>query len=83
MTGLNLEEYLTLPNWRHVKTGKLYKIVGFVTNEADLRTMVVYRSASHPTSFTVEPVWVRPLSEFMDGRFVRLFPGIDLGKSDE
>lgn len=53
--------------WRHVKTGGIYElIVGGACMEANNQPVAVYQSVG-PGRAT----WVRPLNEFMDGRFVR------------
>jgi hypothetical protein len=49
--------------WRHVKRGSTYIVDGFCTIEATMERGVIY------TSMTDERVWVRPVSEFTDGRF--------------
>lgn len=50
--------------WRHVKSGTLYDVVAVGYLERDVSPVVVYRGV------VSETVWVRPLSEFLDGRFV-------------
>lgn len=69
----SFEAYLTMANWKHVKTGVVYKIVMFANREEDLAPLVVYRRAVGQDP--IEPVWVRPAAAFFDGRFIRLFPG--------
>lgn len=50
--------------YRHLKTGKHYRVeLGDVTIEATMERGVVYRGLSDGVA------WVRPYSEFMDGRF--------------
>ena len=50
--------------WKHKKTGGLYTVLyGQATLEADLSDVVVYRALSDGR------IWVRPASEFFDGRF--------------
>lgn len=71
------DQYLTGANWTHRKSGKTYRIEGFATREDDLETMVIYRLW---TAGSTEPLWVRPAREFFDGRFVRLFPGLDINE---
>lgn len=51
--------------WRHLKTGGRYEVVCNGLVEASLTPCVVYRSLDRPA----EPYWVRPLDEFLDGRF--------------
>jgi len=50
--------------WRHKKTGKTYTISEIGVQEADGEILVVYRGVGEFV------VWVRPASEFFDGRFV-------------
>ena len=53
--------------WYHVKTGGLYKVLTYDAKyEHDLSRAVVYQA------FKDNTVWIRPHSEFMDGRFIRL-----------
>lgn len=52
------------PRWQHVKTGGIYTELHRACLEADLTEVVVYQSAH------TGEIWVRPLAEFMDGRFV-------------
>lgn len=73
MPTAEFDAYLTIPNWQHVATGTIYRIVGFATREADQALLVLYRRNVSPDP--IEPLWVRPASEFFDGRFIRLFPG--------
>lgn len=60
--------------WVHVKTGHLYYIRTLAWNESDLTPVVVYqRFDETPESFIdfyLDEIWVRPLSEFLDGRFI-------------
>lgn len=51
--------------WRHTKSGNLYEIQDFVLQEQTITPSVLYRSIKDGT------VWVRPCTEFFDGRFVR------------
>jgi hypothetical protein len=48
--------------WRHVKSGGEYKVLTCGVLEKDMTPVVVYCGASG--------TWVRPLTEFRDGRFV-------------
>ena len=50
--------------WRHEKTGKHYEVLGTGYIEATLTPCVIYRRKSGD-----DIVWVRPLEEFLDGRF--------------
>lgn len=52
--------------YRHKKTGGIYGVVCNATRESDGELMVVYRNIE-----TGER-WIRPASEFNDGRFERL-----------
>lgn len=72
--------------WRHRKRGSVYEIVGrakmqmetthipridlvsgfYVKDTMEALSLIVYRSLSDDT------LWVRPESEFMDGRFERV-----------
>jgi len=54
--------------WKHVKTERLYRIVAVGKMEADHTPIIVYRDAAIYDG----DVWVRPASEFYDGRFVRV-----------
>lgn len=47
----------------HIKTGRLYQIVCLGLIEFDQVMAVVYRSLID------DVVWIRPMAEFMDGRF--------------
>lgn len=53
--------------WKHLKSGNLYRIETFALRESDLTPLVVYRSR-----VPGEPgqTFVRPCTEFFDGRFV-------------
>lgn len=50
--------------YKHLKSGKIYKVLFTVIIESDLVPGVVYQSLSTGN------VFVRPASEFYDGRFV-------------
>ena len=52
-------------NFTHLKTGRVYQVVNLAYRESDLEIVVVYHD-----EYMVH--WVRPLSEFMDGRFQQL-----------
>jgi hypothetical protein len=50
--------------WKHRKTGGLYTVLyDDATREHDLEPVVVYRALKGGR------IWVRPHSEFFDGRF--------------
>lgn len=48
--------------WTHSKGGE-YRIIGFGIIEATMEPSVIYEST------TSGQVWIRPCSEFFDGRF--------------
>lgn len=48
---------------RHVKTGRLYEVIGPAKIQATLQDVVVYRS------LTDNQRWISPAEEMMDGRF--------------
>ena len=48
----------------HVKTGHYYEVLGFGIIEATLEPAVIYASTGSSM------VWIRPIKEFFDGRFV-------------
>ena len=52
-------------NFLHVKSGRIYQVVNLAYHEEDLEVVVIY----HDESLVH---WVRPLSEFIDGRFKQL-----------
>ena len=52
-------------NFVHLKTGRVYQVVNLAYCESDLEVVVIYHDESMVQ-------WVRPLSEFMDGRFKQL-----------
>ena len=54
--------------WGHVKHGGAYVVIDNGVIEATLIACVIYKAESDGTT------WVRPLSEFMDGRFLELEP---------
>lgn len=49
--------------WTHVKSGERYQILHHGLLEENLQPVVIYQAEDGP-------VWVRPASEFFDGRFV-------------
>jgi len=54
--------------WRHEKTKNTYEIIAsHALIEGTLEPVVVYREVGGEG-----PAWVRPLWEFLDGRFTRL-----------
>ena len=50
--------------WRHRKTDQLYQVLHYGMRESDFEPMVIYTSLGSDKA-----VWVRPSSEFFDGRF--------------
>lgn len=54
--------------WKHVKTNALYTVKDVVVIESDLTLAVSYNKLTVSPPFN----WVRPLDEFLDGRFERL-----------
>lgn len=50
--------------WTHVRTDGRYLVLGECVIEKDAVPAVAYRDASGGA------IWIRPLAEFMDGRFV-------------
>ena len=53
--------------WRHKKTGTIYTIKDIAIIESDLSLAVSYKELG-----TAKVHWVRPLSEFLDGRFEKV-----------
>lgn len=51
--------------YRHVKTGNRYIVVGVAYEEATLTPLVVYREWENPYPM----YWTRPATEFLDERF--------------
>ena len=54
----------------HVKSGGVYRVLEIGKMENDLTSVVVYKSEDNGQ------VWVRPLAEFADGRFVTYEPNL-------
>lgn len=53
--------------WRHIKSGGMYRVLTADAKlEWNLVRAVVYQSLADHS------IWVRPHSEFMDGRFERI-----------
>lgn len=66
-----LKAYAALPHYRHVKRGSVYSVFGRFEVQATTAViegdiMIAYRNDVNGTK------WVRPETEFNDGRFVRL-----------
>lgn len=53
--------------WRHLKTDNLYTVKDIVVVESDLTLAVSYKRLGEPSRIH----WLRPLDEFLDGRFKR------------
>ena len=68
-TDLTVETHIEEgTRWRHVKSGRLYTVIGVGRIEKDLTPVVIYQAdAPH-----APVMWVRPHDEFADGRFVQV-----------
>lgn len=64
--------------WKHVKTGGIYRILGAALIEADMKVHILY--SPHDSEW---PVWSRPITEFMDGRFIPVDDEPDLFEKKE
>ena len=53
--------------WRHLKTNTLYTVRDIVVVESDLSLAVSYTQLKDKSRIH----WIRPLDEFLDGRFKR------------
>lgn len=53
--------------WRHLKTDTLYTVKDIVVVESDLNLAVSYKRLGDASRLH----WLRPLDEFLDGRFKR------------
>lgn len=53
--------------WRHLKTDTLYTVKDIIVVESDLTFAVSYKRLGD----TSRLYWLRPLDEFLDGRFTR------------
>ncbi len=49
-------------DYKHVKTGGIYRVLHIAIKEDDLSHLVVYQDVN-------QMIWVRPRSQFEDGRF--------------
>lgn len=62
--------------WKHVKSGGEYEVVGVgrlqVNGELDMAECVVYKSLQASGDFPVGSMWVRPVADFLDGRFEKI-----------
>jgi hypothetical protein len=52
--------------WSHQKSGGLYTVIGPAIREADMVPCILYHDLTDDRVW-----WIRPASEFLDGRFVR------------
>lgn len=64
VADLAKREVLTDTIWQH-KKGGVYRIVCIAFREKTMELEVVYRDVDQPVTY------IRPLEEFMDGRFKR------------
>lgn len=65
MNAKPISDISSQPNfghWEHMKTKEVYTILAFGNIEKTLEPSVVYQSSKGQ-------VWIRPASEFFDGRF--------------
>lgn len=60
--------------WTHKKTGHFYRVLASCTVEKTMEAGLVYQRVHAPDSEDDGRVWVRPQSEFLDGRFVPCCP---------
>ena len=60
------------PLWRHRKKGTVYRVQGFCVRESDVTACVLYQENVFSLDDTYNPVWCRPVEEFLDGRFEKL-----------
>ncbi|WP_321362619.1 DUF1653 domain-containing protein [uncultured Celeribacter sp.] len=52
--------------WQHVASGGLYTVIAHGQREDDLTPVTIYKSLWDGA------IWVRPTSEFEDGRFINI-----------
>lgn len=64
--------------WRHAKSDAFYKVIGLCLIEATLTPGVVYEGGGFYDDGRLWTTWVRPASEFMDGRFIRVVAAIPI-----
>ena len=57
--------------WKHTKSGRLYVEIGRGKYDPTFAQVVIYQSTK------TQEIWVRPQTEFDDGRFV------EYGESDD
>ncbi len=65
--ALRREEIPVGSLWRHIKSDTLYTVKDIVVVESDLTLAVSYKSLGDTSRLH----WLRPLDEFLDGRFKR------------
>ncbi|WP_349295236.1 hypothetical protein ABEB22_18310 (plasmid) [Thioclava sp. 'Guangxiensis'] len=53
--------------WQHLKSGAEYSVFGHCFLEANAGPAILYALSAEGE----HPLWARPASEFLDGRFVR------------
>lgn len=58
--------------WLHTKTNTVYRVYFSGFSEKYLTQMVAYANADNPVL-----IWIRPLDEFLDGRFAQGFEMVD------
>ena len=59
--------------WKHASSGGVYTVLSCAMIEATLQPGVVYEGGhGYAHDGRIWSTWVRPVSEFMDGRFVRV-----------
>jgi hypothetical protein len=83
MTGPDEASEALAPTHRHLKTGGLYRVLHEGAIEANLTPCIIYQNVASGA------IWVRPSSEFWDGRFADLraqqgegAPGICAAQTD-
>lgn len=62
---MSVEDLQVGSRWVHSKSGGVYVLLGLATLERTLEQCVVYRRADGGET------WIRPVTEFTDGRFTR------------
>ena len=55
--------------WQHVKSGSLYRVEGICLVEANCEPAIIYHLHMAEAGQMIR--WMRPASEFLDGRFAR------------
>lgn len=63
---MKIPKYPTGQHLQHCKSGGFYRILHHAKIEATLEDVYVYEASSNHT------VWIRPVSEMEDGRFIPL-----------